>query len=130
MFVGYHGTSSTHVPSLLAGIKSAGSGQLGTGFYTTMSIPAAEHFALLSVDAAWWEGLPSGDPVIVKIFMKRVDYEGMVGVEVKEPLWYKIPDHDELITNYDYLDAPISRFEYWPQRKFNPRIVHKLTARL
>jgi hypothetical protein len=118
-FVGYHGTTSKHLASILAGINPptganySGFSQLGEGFYTTPELAVAEEFA---DNAAAVKG---GQPVVLKVYARN--FNSMIGVSVPKHLWWKQPFPTDLITGYDYLVAPISSYEPAIQYKFNPR---------
>jgi len=117
-FVGYHRTSSVHVPSIRQGINPptganfAGKAQLGEGFYVTPDYEAAELFAR-------WSTLQcGGEPIVLRV--QAEGFSQMSGTSVPRSLWWQTPA--EYITNYDYLEAPISGMEQWSQIKFNPRV--------
>jgi hypothetical protein len=126
-FVGFHGTSSVHVPSLLNkispafGLNTGGKGQLGKGFYTTPDIQAALFFGQNAVLTS------GGEPVAVPIYSTR-KLSMLWGQEVPSALWGRVPQ--ELIDKYDFLYSPISGYEAALQIKFNPRAYKYLRARL
>jgi hypothetical protein len=108
--VGYHGTSSIHVPSLLRGIKDfsganfRGWSQLGRGFYTTTDREAAQWFAEQAVENA-----RAGTPTTVEVYVQGFS---------------------EMNLGVDYLEAPISGFPQWPQIKFEPHTFGNIFVRL
>jgi hypothetical protein len=125
-FVGYHGTSSHDVPSILAAINPpsgrnyGGWSQLGPGFYVTPDRRAAKIFAQ---HAALQRG---GSATILAVYAD--DFAQMISYEVPMSQWVDaVPD--ALIADYDYLTAPISGMEWAMQHKFNPRAYARLQAR-
>jgi hypothetical protein len=116
-FVGYHGTSSLDMPAMLAGINPptdrnnfGGYRQLGPGFYTTPDRVMAELFAQ---HAALQRG---GTPVVLEVYAEH--FGEMRGHEVAPAQWGAVPA--EVLTDYDYLTAPIAGMEWADQIKFNP----------
>jgi hypothetical protein len=118
-FVGYHGTSSEYVPSLMVGVtdvpssmkKFGGQGQLGRGFYTTPDLDAANTFAKLSAEAT------DGKPVVLGVWVKG--FSKMKGQYVDRNGWWK-PIPSKYMNNADYLYSAIDGYEQWKQIKFNP----------
>jgi hypothetical protein len=127
-FVGYHGTSILSVPSLLRGVALSaggafsGRGQLGIGFYTTSDFPTAVEFAEAAIEPA------GGEPAVVEVYAR--DFARLIGQEVESPLWWGIPDDSSLITDFDYLTAPIAGYAPARQVKFNPRAYRALTVEM
>ena len=124
-FVGYHGTSSVHVPAIQAGIQPptgrnyGGGAQLGAAFYTTPDYTTAEYFADNAVVKA------GGVPVILAVYDRN--FPQLHGAAVPPAEWWSVAS--EYITDYDYLTAPINGLEPVAQIKFNPRAYHALEVR-
>jgi hypothetical protein len=124
-FIGYHGTSSVHVPAIRAGIRPptgqnfSGDAQLGEGFYTTMDYTVAEGFALNAVVFA------GGAPVILPVYV--ADFGRLSGAIVPARFWWQVPRH--YITDFDYLTAPIDGLEPVEQTKLNPRAYGAIQVR-
>lgn len=126
-FVGYHGTTSAAVSSLLQGIRPvarrnfAGFAQLGEGFYTTPDYAAALVFADVAIREA------GGTRVVLEVYARGLGR--MIGREVPRRLWWDLPADSPYITAFDYLTAPVNGYEPVVQRKFNPRAYEALTVR-
>jgi hypothetical protein len=124
-FVGYHGTSSVHVPAIRAGIRPrtglnfAGGSQLGAGFYVTGDAVTAQRFAEFAV------AIVGGVPVVLDVYARAFDQ--MQGTVVPAGEWWRI--NPRYITDFDYLTAPITSFEPAMQIKFNPRAYGALEVR-
>ena len=124
-FVGYHGTSSVHVPAIRTGIQPPtghnflGGAQLGEGFYTTLDYATAEYFAQIAVRYA------GGQVAVLEFYV--YNFSQMQGTVVSAPRWWRVPL--EYITDYDYLRAPIDGFEPVEHITFNPRACGALVAR-
>ena len=116
-FVGYHGTSSVHVPAIQAGIQPptgrnyGGGAQLGAAFYTTPDYTTAEYFADNAVVKA------GGVPVILEVY--AANFSQLRGTAFPPAEWWSVAP--EYISAYDYLTAPINGLEPVEQIKFNPR---------
>ncbi len=124
-FVGYHGTSSVHVPAIRAGIQPhtgrnyGGGAQLGEGFYTTPDYATAEYFADNAVVKA------GGMPIVLEVY--AANFSQLRGTVVPLAEWWSVAS--EYISVYDYLSAPINGLDPVAQIKFNPRAYHALEVR-
>ncbi|NTW02496.1 MAG: hypothetical protein HGA19_14660 [Oscillochloris sp.] len=102
-FVGYHGTSSIYVTSILAKINPPsgknydGESQLGVGFYVTRSKRAAELFAEVAVDEAG-----TGSPVVLEVYAKG--FSRMRGISISRRQWWNITSNSLLVRGFDYLE--------------------------
>jgi hypothetical protein len=129
-FVGYHGTSSVHVDSILEEINPPANGnfggyaQLGEGFYTSTERETAEYFANVAARNS------GGDPAIVEIYARNFDQ--MNGVVVEPHHWNNERDYmpPRYIDNYDMNVAPVAGFRTGWQVKFNPRAYRNLVAHI
>jgi hypothetical protein len=125
-FIGFHGTSTVHVPSLLIGINplfglnTGGRGQLGPGFYTTPDIQAAVQFAQDAVNVS------GGSIAVLRIYARN--FAQLRGTYVEDTWWGRVPA--AWITDFDFLYSEISGYESATQIKFNPRAYPYLKARL
>jgi hypothetical protein len=125
--VGYHGTSSVWVATILSGIDPpsgqnyGGESQLGIGFYTTFDLRAAHRFAEVAVQNH------RGMPVILEVHARG--FARMSKRTVPRRLWWEIPPDSPYITDYDYLVAQVVGYEPSLQRKFNPRAYRALLVR-
>jgi len=136
--VGYHGTTSEHIDSLLMGINPptpgvnyGGWSQLGPGFYTTNDLTMAKTFADNAYFNPLFKGIDItdlvGEPVIVQVFAKN--FEELSKITVPRKHWgtnFK----PSLYTQYDYLTAPIKGYDKIQQIKFNPTAYRDLQIRI
>jgi hypothetical protein len=143
-FVGYHGTTSTYIDSILTeinppnpGANFGGKYQLGPGFYTTEDLATAKRFAENATqveinnlikkygEEEAMKMLPS--PQVFKIYAKS--YGGMNGATVAESAGWWDKFQPSLWEGYDYLESPISGFSSKiTQRVFTPQSYELLRA--
>lgn len=140
VFVGYHGTSTTYLPSILKGINPPKPGknfynsyELGPGFYTTKNFDAIEYFARRAFEVDLAESdirkILNAKPskVVVEIYAKN--FEKMKGIGVLENAGYWRDFNPSLWKGYDYLQSPITGFDAI-QTMFMPNVYDQLRAKL
>lgn len=121
-FVGYHGTSSVHLPSIRRGIQPptglnfGGGAQLGNGFYVTLTYDRARWFA---VSATFDLG---GQPIVLAVALR--EFDSLRGLEVPQDIWWRVPA--AYIIDYDYLTSEIDGMAPARQLKVNPRAYGQL----
>lgn len=129
----YHGSSTIHEESLLAGINKTelmtfGFRTQGSGFYTTPQLEAAQYFA--EVVAQDKGGEPACFIVRVIDFDKMIGYNKATQSRI-EPygriIKYKSPPSEAYIRdNFDYVRAKIIGFGNWEEVVFMERAYSKL----
>jgi RHS repeat-associated protein len=132
VFVGFHGTSSSQLYSFMTrgvnplqpGQNFRGRYQLGPGFYVTKDPKVTLDMAVNAVRTQARMGKEPGEPMILKVYAK--DFSQMKGVEIPSSKVLNLPAKDPLVTNFDYIRAPIQGYEPVIQIQFNPRAYSNL----
>ncbi|MBL8089034.1 MAG: hypothetical protein KF758_05480 [Anaerolineales bacterium] len=141
-FVGYHGTTSIHIDSILAGINppkpgmNFGGSQLGDGFYATKTFNTSRIFANEAIKVELEKLIKkygvteamnmAPSPIIFEIYAK--DFNKMSGSTVFEEFGWWEDFQPELWKEYDYLQAPITGYPSRTQIKFNSSAYNNLIA--